>query len=188
MTAAAARLNGLASGAAAAAWLLLAVAPSAAAAQTRDLEYPVKATYLYKFGPFVEWPPRAFDAGRVNLCVVGSDPFGVVLDRATTGQLIGGRPISVRRLERVGPDSGCHILYVSGSSRQSVADALQAVQGASVLTVTDAASSGPARGIIHFVVQNNRVRFHIDDRAAARNGLGISSKLLNLAVSVRGRG
>jgi hypothetical protein len=62
------------------------------------------------------------------------------------------------------------------------------VEGTSVLTVTDAARTPNARGIIHFVVQNDRVRFHIDERAAARNGLSISSKLLSLALSVRHRG
>ena len=180
------RLNRFARALLAAACVLPTAAP--AAAQTRDLEYPVKATYLYNFGPFVEWPARAFEGGRVNLCVVGADPFGAVLDRAIAGQQIAGRPVTVRRLERVGPGSGCHILYVSGSAKQSTAEALRAVQGTSVLTVTDSARSGDTRGIIHFVVQNNRVRFHIDERAAARNGLGISSKLLSLAISVRGRG
>jgi hypothetical protein len=42
--------------------------------------------------------------------------------------------------------------------------------------------------MIHFQVAQSRVRFHIDDRAAAESKLDISSKLLALALSVRGRG
>jgi hypothetical protein len=37
------------------------------------------------------------------------------------------------------------------------------------------------------VIHDNRVRFEIDDAAAARNGLTISSKLLGLALSVKPR-
>jgi hypothetical protein len=49
-------------------------------------------------------------------------------------------------------------------------------------------ANGGARGIIEFVIENNRVRFNIDDQAAAANGLVISSQLLNLARNVRVRG
>jgi hypothetical protein len=42
--------------------------------------------------------------------------------------------------------------------------------------------------MIHFQIASNRVRFHVDDRAAAAAGLGISSKLMALALSVRTRG
>jgi len=40
---------------------------------------------------------------------------------------------------------------------------------------------------MHFVIRSNRVRFAIGDRAAAANGLSLSSALLNTAVSVRRR-
>jgi hypothetical protein len=61
------------------------------------------------------------------------------------------------------------------------------VNGAAVLTVTDAAPDDRSRGIIDFVVQNHRVRFTIDDRAAAENGITISSHLFSLALSVKAR-
>jgi hypothetical protein len=161
---------------------------AAAPADDSTLEEKVKATYLYKFGAFVEWPPSAFDAsgGAITVCVAGRDPFDGILDLATKGQTIGARPIVVRRLDMVARDSGCQILYAGGSDRQSVDQALEAVNGAGVLTVTDA-ELGDTTGIVHFVMQDNHVRFAIDDQAAARNGLKISSKLLSLAVSFRPR-
>ena len=43
--------------------LLSSAWPAAAApAQGIALEYAVKANFLYKFGPFVDWPPHAFDS------------------------------------------------------------------------------------------------------------------------------
>jgi hypothetical protein len=150
------------------------------------LEREVKATYLYKLAPFVEWPPTAFGSpgAPVTVCVVGDDRFGVVLDRAVEGKSRGARPIVARHLDRAGADSGCQIMYIAGSRQQSVGEALRAVEGAPVLTVTD--SEPPdRRGMVNFVLQDNRIRFQIDEAAAARNGLAMSAKLLELAVSVR---
>lgn len=151
-------------------------------------EYAVKAAYLYKFAAFVEWPAASFPspASPLNLCVVGYDPFGSTLDRAIDGQRIGEHPIVAKRLDRAHPDADCHIAYIGGSKSESVAEALAALRGAPVLAVTDQ-SMGSARGAIHFVVTQNRVRFHINDAAAEDNQLTISSKLLRLALSVRPR-
>lgn len=151
-----------------------------------DLEYAVKATYLYKFTPFVGWPREAFGAptASLNICVVGRDPFGSLLDRAVGGQYLDARPIAVRRMAVADRDASCHVMYVGSSTEQSAAQALMAVRGRPVLTVTDSAQGPDARGIVHFVVHANRVRFTIDNRAAAENGLVLSSKLLSLALSI----
>jgi hypothetical protein len=153
------------------------------------LEYAVKAAYLSKFGIFVEWPNSVFDSPEspVILCIAGADPFDGTLDKVVQGQRIGNRKIVVRRMSTVSRDSGCEILYAGGSDQQSIDQALAAVSGANVLTVTDSVPDSHAPGIVEFVVQNNRVRFNIDDEAARRNGITISSHLLSLALNVRPR-
>ncbi|MEN3974906.1 YfiR family protein [Emcibacter sp. SYSU 3D8] len=169
--------------------VMLAGGPGAAsAAADNPVEAAVKAAYLYKFGAFVRWPDSAFESpsAAVNVCIAGTDPFGDKLDKAVSGQRIGDRPIVVRRLKTVDPGSGCQILYVGGPDDKEVAAALSAVRGAAVLTVTDDGRGGAA-GILQFVIKDNRVRFSIDDQKAAEHGLELSSRLLQLAVSVKPR-
>jgi hypothetical protein len=159
------------------------------AAEKESLEKAVKAAYLSKFGLYVEWPATAFPSpnSALTLCVAGEDPFGAALDKAAADQSTGGgRPISVRRLRTVGRDSGCHILYIGGSDALHIRQAIDAVRGSSVLTVSDARGT-QVGAIINFVVKDNRVRFDIDEEAAAQNGLTISSKLLSLALNVKRR-
>ena len=162
-----------------------ATAPSGARAQPR-LDVAVKATFLYKLAPFVDGPPDPAGSsdGGFDICVVGDDPFGPTLDRAVAGQQIGGQAIKVRRLAVAARDAGCKIMFLGGSRGQSVHDALKAMRGAPVLTVTDEQANG---GVIDFVVEQGRVHFRIDDQAAADDGLVISSKLLSLAVAVNPR-
>jgi hypothetical protein len=167
------------------AMLAVLAVPAAAHAEAGSIEYAVKAAYLYKFAPFVQWPPAAFasPSSPFHLCILGRDPFGASLDRAVNGQRVDDRPVMVRRLQRVDAASGCHILYLGASSSQTAAEALRAVRGLPILTVAD---NGRADGaIIRFVVRDNRVRFDIDTEAAGANRVTISSKLLALATSVR---
>jgi hypothetical protein len=156
--------------------------------QGQASEASVKAAYLAKFGAFIEWPQTAFaaPASPLVLCVAGEGPFGAALDQTVAGQHIGQRPIEIRRLDRADRASGCHILYLAGSRKQSTAEALRLMRGAPVLTVTDDEHPGP-QGIIHFIVRGNHVRFTIDADMASQSHLTLSSKLLSVAVSVRNR-
>ncbi|HEX3887070.1 MAG TPA: YfiR family protein [Phenylobacterium sp.] len=156
-------------------------------ADPHELELAVEATYLYKVAHFVTWPPGVFPnpAAPVMLCIQGADPFGATLDRLVAEKQVGGRPIVVRRLARLEPGSGCQIAFVAGGAVQSQAQALQAVEGAPVLTVTDEQRGTSARGIVQLLLESGKVRFSIDAAQADRSGVAISSKLLALAVAVK---
>jgi hypothetical protein len=166
----------------AAALLVLIAAP--ASAQPSDVA--VKAAFLPKFGAYVAWPSAARPgAGEsFELCVLGSDPFGRMIDEAARGQQVGGRPVQVRRLTGVAAAGGCHLAFVQGTAQSGTASMLQALQSKPVLTVTDERTGGQA-GMIHFVIHQGRVRFTIDEAAAARSGLSINSRLLGIALSVK---
>jgi hypothetical protein len=166
-----------------------ALLPAWAAGQTAALEYAVKASFLYKLGPFIGWPPQAFasSAASFNVCVVGADPFGAALDRAVQGQTIDGRPIAIRRMMTVTRGSGCQVVYFGSAPPQSRAEALDALRGAPVLTVTDERNGG-AGGLVHFVLRDGRVRFGVDALRAKACGLTVSSKLLSLAVPLSSAG
>jgi hypothetical protein len=168
------------------AWTLWLMQASPSAAAGTSLESAVKAAYLLKFAPFIEWPPRAFPgpASPFSICVLGPDPFGAALDQAVAGQRVGDHPVIIRRLSGpVGP-MDCQVLYAGRAPERKLQDALDGMRGQPVLTVTEQGQRGPG-GVIRFVLQNGRVRFAIDEMAAQASGLTISSKLLSLASTVR---
>jgi hypothetical protein len=160
--------------------LFLALPAPVAQAWAQTLEYGVKANYLVRFAAFVDWPPSAFESASapLTICVAGRDPFGELLDLAAEGQIAHGRRIAVRRPATRGALAGCHVLYLGAGSGELAAGA------SPTLVVSDSVVTAQ-RGMIHFAVAGGRVRFHIDNRAAKGAGLGISSRLLNLAISVR---
>lgn len=170
-----------------AAALLISFAAQGGAAESRDpsLEYAVKAAYLPKFANYVDWPASVFQApdSAITLCIAGADPFGATGDDSIQSQQVGGRRIVVRHLAHVTRESGCQILFVGGEDEKKIGQALDAVRGAGVLTVTEAPSSGETTSVIRFVIDDKHVRFAIDTDAAAQNGLSLSSKLLRLSVT-----
>jgi hypothetical protein len=160
---------------------LLAICPPVRAQPS--LEYQVKAAYLAKLSPFIDWPADAFSTPTAPLviCVVGPDPLGAAIDRAVEGQKDRDHPLMVRRLASPDPAAPCHILFAAepAIARQ----AIEQLRDRPVVTVTDS-GSGP-RGMIGFVIADNHVRFDIDAAAAERVGLRFSSKLLGLARRVK---
>jgi hypothetical protein len=160
----------------------LAIAAAPALAQSGQLAREVKATFLVKFGAYVGWPAAVLaDGAPLTICTVGADPMGDLVDAAAQGQSVGGHAVQVRHLAAISRDSGCQIAFLGDGA------GADAISGAPVLTVTDGAS--PARrGMVDFTVAGGRVRFSIDQAAAMAAGLTISSKLLQIAVSVRERG
>lgn len=166
--------------------LAILAAPAARAAD-RSLEFAVKATFLFKFASYVEWPPGAFahPGAPFVLCIAGDDPYGGAIEEAVRGQSIGRRAIVLRRTMEIPDGAACHAVFVSGSRRQSVERILAALRGTATLTVTDEAISHES-GVIHFAIVDDRVSFDIDLDAATRQRLSISAKLLSLARRVRG--
>src|SRR5580658_6414522 len=63
-----------------------------------DLEYQLKATFLYKFASYVEWPATA--SAQTNtfftIGVVGADKVVVALNSLTGAHPVNNRPLQVK--------------------------------------------------------------------------------------------
>jgi len=170
--------------------LLLALALSApraaAEAPAPPPEYQVKAVFLFNFAQFVDWPAQAFpDAGApLVIGVLGDDPFGTYLDELVRNEKIGGRPLVVRRFERVQDIRECHILFVSRNAAGQFDRIAADLQGRSLLTVGDTENFSRLGGMVRFVTENGKIHLRINVEAAKESGLTISSKLLRWATIV----
>lgn len=153
-----------------------------AAAGGGNTEYEVKAAYLYNFATLVDWPAPA--NGPIVIAIFGQDPFGNVLDREVQGKAIDGRPVVVRRLSDFRRLKDCQILFVSAAEKRRLEEILSAVRGEAVLTVGEFEGFLGAGGNVNFTIEQRRVRFDVNLRAARQAGLRISARVLNLAREV----
>jgi hypothetical protein len=165
--------------------LLLAV--STALGQQKPNEYQVKAAYLYNFGRFVEWPAKVTTArtGSFDICVLGEDPFGPALDATLAGEMMGNQKVAARRISNPHDSVDCQILFISSSEANRLNKIIDLLDKSSVLTVSDLPQFLQRRGMIQFVVEENRIRFEVNLTATERAGLTLSSELLKVATAVR---
>jgi len=145
------------------------------------LEYQVKAVFLLNFTKFIEWPAADFEApdSPVTICILGEDPFGTAIDQVVSGEVVNGRKVAVQRISRAPAPKSCQVLF---SAAKLLPDL-----GPGVLTVGEGETFMRAGGMIGFVIDNRRVRFDVNQAAAERAGLKISSKLLNVAREVQNK-
>jgi hypothetical protein len=165
---------------------LCAVAGVASPPSPPSAEYQVKAVFLFNFAQFVEWPARAFADSKAPLVIgiLGDDPFGSYLDDLVQGEMIGDRPMVVRRYRRVEDIADCHILFINRSKAAELEKIIPALQGRSILTVADADDFCRHGGMIRFVTENGKIRLRANLAAAKASDLIISSKILKAATIV----
>lgn len=163
--------------------LLLSVMLLSAATAQSATEYQVKAAFLFNFAKFVEWPADAFPNADapLQICVLGQDPFGRDFEQVIEDKAVDGHRLEVAHPEGVPQARACQILFIAFSEKQKVRDILQGLAGVSVLTVGDTPGFAKMGGIINFVLDENRVRFEINPKAAERAHLKLSARLLTVA-------
>jgi hypothetical protein len=151
-------------------------------------EYQLKAAFLFNFSKFIDWPADSFPNSKspFTICILGPDPFGRVLDEELNGKELADRPIAVRRCQTQAEARACQIVFVSRQEANRLPEILQVLRGTNALVVGESEGFAAGGGTIEFFLQEDRVRFRINPDAAARAGLTISSKLLALAMIVRG--
>lgn len=154
-------------------------------AEEAPLEYDVKAAFLLNFTKFIDWPASAFAStdAPFRICITGEDPFGASLAKIVEGEQVSSRPIAVEKMGRE-QLTHCQIVFF-GRSEKNVAEAISRL-GPGVLTVGESPDFLRAGGVIRFVVENNHVRFDVNQPTARKAGLEISSRLLKVARNVEG--
>ncbi|MDR3706792.1 MAG: YfiR family protein [Capsulimonadaceae bacterium] len=155
---------------------------SVAAAAAPAPEYLVKAAFLYNFGKFVSYPQISASGDNVafSIGVLGDDPFGAALDQTVQGKTIDDHKIVIRRSSNLDDLKTCQILFIGSSHKRDFAAILARLKGDNVLTVGECDGFATQGGMINFFIEENKVRFEINPRAAERANLQISAQLLRL--------
>jgi hypothetical protein len=153
-------------------------------------EDKVKAAFLYNFTKFVEWPTNVFATPDAPLVigVLGRDPFGQVLDDTLKNKTVKNRRVVLVRCKRTEDAAGCHVLYICDSEQKKLPAILGELRGKPILTVSDLDGFSRQGGMIELIKSEDTIGFEINRKAADREGLRLSSKLLRLDRNYSGPG
>lgn len=149
-------------------------------------EYQVKGEFLFNFASFVDWPSQSQVGSEreVRVCVFGNDEVTSILSEVLQGRSAGKRDVMVRRIDDLAGVAWCRIVFITRFAEMEPEVVINSLGASSILTVGETAGFAANGGMVNFTGEQSRVRFEINQGAARRAGLKISSKLLRLAELV----
>lgn len=158
-------------------------------AQDNSEEYLYKATYIYNFTKFVEWPGERALGKRssIDICVIGDSDLlqtGAVFQKGSTSKLA----LSLVQEKNPANAAGhCHIVFIGKSEELKVRSLLDYFKSKSVLTVSDIDDFADRGGMIGMVMIDDKPKLIISPKNAAAAGLRIDAQLLEVAYKVLDR-
>jgi uncharacterized protein DUF4154 len=152
-----------------------------------SVEYQVKAAFIFNFLSFTQWPESAFagTSDPLRVCVLRGELIARAIDATVRGEAIDGHPVLVEQIASAPDVARCHVLFVPKTEAAHAAELVRAAGDAPVLTVGESDQFLRDGGVVNFSIENGRVRFDVNQRVAREHGVNLSSKLLQIARSVK---
>ncbi len=166
---------------------LLCILPPACAAQGLS-EDQVKASYVYNFIKFAEWPEGPPGRGNtLTVCVMGSESLGDLLGRLE-GTKIGTRVLRVAKDRQYGDDLRvCQVVVVGESLQRRAAAIITDLADTPALTISGIEGFAEKGGCVGLLYRENRVLFEVNLEALRKKQLQLPAQVLNLAANVFGK-
>jgi hypothetical protein len=167
----------------------------------------VKAGMVINFVRYTTWPESSFDEADeiapIVITIVGESSIERALAAAAKDQLVGGRSLEIRRLLHPRADGDeptaseeevaafytelreSHVVYFETSEEHRYGEALEALDGSAVLTLSDISGFAEGGGMLGLAIRDRRVTFDANEEAIKECALRVSSQVLQLARIVR---
>ena len=163
--------------------------PAADGQLPAEIEYQIKASFVYTVAKFVDWPLGSFPSAGAPLTLgVLADDKAVsdAIAAALKGKRVHDRPLVVRQVHDARRARECQILYVGGGRAATDPGVLGLAAARGVLTVGEGRTFAQDGGILGLTLQESMVQFEVNIEAAQKAGLVISSKILRLGRVIGG--
>jgi hypothetical protein len=144
-------------------------------------EYGIKTAIMYNLMRLVEWPTQTQNS--VQVCFIGAEPFADALNLIRDKQ-VRNRPLEFVKDIRLEQAENCAVLFIAASESERLEEILTAVNHLPLLTVADSEGFAERGVITNLIREDNKIRVHLNLKAAERAHLGISQTLLELAQEV----
>lgn len=147
-------------------------------------EHLLKSAYLGKFALFTEWPEdfnnRESDS-LFKIGVVGDSKILDALKEFYQNQDIRNKKVLICKILNLNEIDDCHILFISESAEHRLNDILNISASRPVLTISDAPGFCEKGVLLNLFIENNKIRFEINEKAVKESGLYMNFHLLKYA-------
>ncbi len=150
--------------------------------QKDDTQAKIKATFVYGFTKYFEWPGGN---GDFVITILGENPGLVVeLNKIAATKKVGAQKIVIVNHQTLKEVEKSNIIFITPDKSHFLNDAVSKFKGKGTLIVTEKQGLAKVGSTINFVIEENKQKFELNKSAASKAGLTIGSSLEKLAVNV----
>jgi len=146
-------------------------------------QYVYKAAFLFRFIEYIDWEKNSKSA-TFNFAVLGHSPITEQILIIAEEEKINKKKIKVAEYETIDEPDSYNLLFVSENSTVPIEDVISKFAGKPVLIVAEKEGYAKKGAHINFFISDNKLKFEINQKAANKAGIKISSQLLRHAVIV----
>ena len=150
---------------------------------TGDAPTKIKATFLYNFTKYIEWPDE-YKQGNFVIGVMGNNALYNDLSTFFSTKTLGTQKYEIRMFTKASEITRCHMIFLPSDYTGSVAEVITKLKGKSTLLVTDKAGMAKQGAAINFVSVDNKQKFELNKTNVEKYDLKVSSSLISLAIVV----
>lgn len=150
---------------------------------TPDAPTKIKATFLYNFTKYIEWPGD-YKQGNFVIGVMGNSTLYNDLNTFFSSKTLGTQKYEVKLFSKASEVSRCHLIYIPADYAGNMNEIISKLKGKSTLIVTDKAGMAKQGAAINFVSIDNKQKFELNKSNVEKYDLKVSSSLINLAIVV----
>lgn len=144
-------------------------------------ERDMKAALIYNFSVFTTWPDSKADT--FTICTFYEDQENINQNMLQSKK-INDKPVRFYVLRDKADMHKCQVLYVEEYKLVDDQGTLDVLNNLPILSVVDVSSHSMAAGVVNIKLEDHRYNFSINNEAAKRSSLSLSSRLLRLATKV----
>jgi hypothetical protein len=144
-------------------------------------EYNIKAMFVLNFMKYVEWPEQPENEKFVIGVAGDSEIYDALVTMTTNRQE--NKKIKIEKVTQESVEN-CQILVITRNENKRMDEWVKKYQGKGILIISDEFKSVNTTAI-NLITIKNKIRFEINYVQARRDGVKISSRLAEMAISVQ---
>lgn len=160
--------------------------PASVFAQTILKEDKIKASYIFNFIRFIQWPEQRLgnNTSPLNVCVINRSDRFIKAFKPVVGKKVNGHPLTLHKVSDADELSQCHVVYIDKSKQKKIKELINFFDDNKILSISDIETFCKDGGMIGMVNIKGKIKVEINLDAARRAGFHISSNLLEVAKIV----
>ncbi|WP_299685052.1 YfiR/HmsC family protein [uncultured Dokdonia sp.] len=147
---------------------------------TDEVERQQRAIFIFNFAQQIIWPSES-QKNAFTIGVMGADPTIVNVSQIAQKRFVYGKPIQVKRINRISEIDDVHIVYVHKKYNFNVGSILKAIRGKRILLISEGYDYNAS--MINMIRAEGTYKYEINKKLISRANLRMTSSLEEFAIS-----